>query len=75
MLDAFGGQRIVVVSHVTPLKVLAGLALDAPLASLYRMELAPCSLTTMAWWADGNASLRGWAESGHLRGIVVPEGT
>ena len=75
LLEAFAGQRVVVVSHVTPLKVLAGLALDAPLASLYRMELAPCSLTTMAWWADGNASLRGWAESGHLRGIVVPDGT
>ena len=75
LLDTYAGRRVVVVSHVTPLKVLAGLALDAPLASLYRMELAPCSLTTMAWWADGNASLRGWAESGHLRGIVVPDGT
>ncbi len=75
VLEAHPGERVLVVSHVTPIKVLAGLALDAPLASLYKMELAPCSLTTLAWWADGNASMRGWAEAGHLRGIIVPEGT
>jgi hypothetical protein len=33
------------------------------------MELAPCSLTTIAWFADGNSSLFGFAESAHLRGV------
>ena len=37
--------------------------------ALYRMELAPCSLTTIAWFADGNSSLFGFAESAHLRGV------
>jgi hypothetical protein len=31
-----------------------------------RMELGPASLTTLTWYADGNASLRGFGESTHL---------
>ncbi len=68
------GRTVVAVAHVTPIKLLVGLALDAPLHALYRMELLPCSLTTLAWWADGNASMYGFAESAHLRG-VGPEAT
>jgi probable phosphoglycerate mutase len=64
-----------VVAHVSPIKILVGIAVDAPLTSLYRMELPPCSLTTLAWFPDGNASMFSFAESGHLRGIPVPDGT
>ncbi|MEZ5115417.1 MAG: bifunctional RNase H/acid phosphatase [Candidatus Nanopelagicales bacterium] len=67
-------RRVVVVSHVSPIKLAVGLAIDAPLHSLYRMELAPCSLTSVAWYADGNASLLGFAESAHLRDVPVPDG-
>ena len=59
----------VVVAHVTPIKMMVEIALDAPLAALYRMELLPGSLTTIAWWRDGNCSMRGFAESAHLRGL------
>lgn len=69
VLTAHAGQRIAVIAHVTPIKLLVGICVDAPLASLYRMELAPCSLTTIAWFADGNSSLFGFAESAHLRGV------
>lgn len=75
VLAAHPGKRVVVVSHVTPIKLAVGLAVDAPLHSLYRMELAPCSLTTVAWYADGIASLLGFAESAHLRGVETPWGT
>jgi len=60
---------------VSPIKILVGLAIDAPLHSVYRMELPPCSLTTLAWFLDGNASMFSFAEAGHLHGIVVPAGT
>ncbi len=69
ILTRHAGQRIAVVSHVTPIKVITGICVDAPLSSLYRMELAPCSLTTIAWFPDGNSSLFGFAESAHLRAV------
>ena len=69
------GKRVIVVAHVTPIKVMVGLAVDAPLHSLYRMELSPCSITTLAWFPDGNASMFGFAESSHLREVRAPEGT
>ena len=57
------------ISHVSPIKLLTGICVDAPLTSLYRMELTPCSLTTIAWFPDGNSSLFGFAESAHLRDV------
>lgn len=69
LLTRHAGQRVAVISHVTPIKLMTGICVDAPLSSLYRMELAPCSLTTIAWFPDGNSSLFGFAESAHLRGV------
>lgn len=69
LLTRHAGQRVAVISHVSPIKLMTGICVDAPLSSLYRMELAPCSLTTIAWFADGNSSLFGFAESAHLRGV------
>jgi ribonuclease H / adenosylcobalamin/alpha-ribazole phosphatase len=69
MLAEHAGQRIAVISHVTPIKLMVGLCIDAPLHSLYRMELRPCSISTIAWFADGNSSMFGFAESAHLRRV------
>ena len=44
--------------------------LEAPASSAYRFELAPCSLTTLAWWADGISTIFGMGESGHLHGVM-----
>lgn len=52
------GQTVVIVSHVTPIKVLVAEALGAPLRTIYNMELAPASITTVQWWPDGGSSLR-----------------
>ena len=49
---------MLLVSHVTPIKALVRLALDAPPQALFRMELSPASATTVHWWDDGVASLR-----------------
>ena len=66
VLETWPGRTVLVVSHVTPIKTFVRLALDAPGSALYRMELAPASLTTVAWFSDGNASLRSFNEVGHL---------
>lgn len=66
------GKRIAIVSHVTPIKSMVTLATGAPLTSLFRMELAPCSLTTLGWFEDGNASMFGFSESAHLREVYLP---
>jgi broad specificity phosphatase PhoE/ribonuclease HI len=52
------GQTVVAVSHVTPIKLLVRSALDAPLSSIYRMELSPGSVTEIEWYAEGHGSLR-----------------
>jgi ribonuclease H / adenosylcobalamin/alpha-ribazole phosphatase len=54
----FAGHTVVIVTHVTPVKVLVRLALDAPPQALFRMELFPASLTEVQYYADGITSLR-----------------
>jgi probable phosphoglycerate mutase len=58
LLSTYPGQTVLAVTHVTPIKLLVKLALGAPLESVYRMELAPASVTVISWFADGNASMR-----------------
>ncbi len=64
-------RTVVVVTHVTPVKQLVRLALGAPAPALFRMELAPASLTAVQWWADGGSSLRLFNGTEHL-GAVPP---
>jgi ribonuclease H / adenosylcobalamin/alpha-ribazole phosphatase len=58
VLSAYPGRTVVVVTHVTPIKLMVRSVLQAPMASMYRMELSPASLTEIHWYADGLASLR-----------------
>ncbi|HLL08691.1 MAG TPA: bifunctional RNase H/acid phosphatase [Nocardioidaceae bacterium] len=61
LLRDHAGKTVVVVTHVTPIKLLVRGVLDAPLQSIYRMELPPASLTELRWYADGTPSLRQFA--------------
>ena len=47
------GQTVVVVSHVTPIKTLVTHVLEAPLTSVYRMELTPASVTVLSFFRGG----------------------
>lgn len=58
LIAAYPGKTVLAVTHVTPIKVLVKLALEAPLDSLFRMELAPASVTVISWFPDGQASMR-----------------
>lgn len=57
-LKTYAGRTVVVVSHVTPIKTLVAQAMGAPLESVFRMELSPASVTVVAHYPDGKASLR-----------------
>jgi probable phosphoglycerate mutase len=58
MLAEFEGSNLVVVTHVTPLKTMLRLALDAPSHAYFRIEIKPASLSTISWFGDGNVSVR-----------------
>lgn len=60
LVEQHAGRTVLVVSHVTPIKMLVRDALRAPVDVIYAMELSPASITTIAWWPDGRASLRGF---------------
>ncbi|KPC87517.1 bifunctional RNase H/acid phosphatase [Streptomyces albus] len=67
LLARYTGRTVLVVTHVTPVKTLVRLALGAPPESLFRMELSAASLSAVAYYADGNASLRLLNDTAHLR--------
>ncbi|WP_407553424.1 bifunctional RNase H/acid phosphatase [Streptomyces sp. Pv4-95] len=67
LIARYAGRTVLVVTHVTPIKTLVRLALGAPPESLFRMELSAASLSAVAYYADGNASLRLLNDTSHLR--------
>ncbi|MET7893242.1 bifunctional RNase H/acid phosphatase [Streptomyces mirabilis] len=67
LIASYAGRTVLLVSHVTPIKSLVRLAIGAPPESLYRMELSAASLSAVAYYADGNASLRLFNDTSHLR--------
>ncbi|WP_370619023.1 bifunctional RNase H/acid phosphatase [Mumia sp. Pv 4-285] len=60
LVAAYGGKRVVLVSHVTPIKMFVRLALDAPMPVIHRLELQPASVSTVRIWPDGIATLRAY---------------
>ncbi|MFF3089671.1 bifunctional RNase H/acid phosphatase [Streptomyces nojiriensis] len=67
LLSAHAGRTVLLVTHVTPVKILVRLALGAPPEALFRMELSAASLSAVAYYADGNASVRLLNDTSHLR--------
>jgi probable phosphoglycerate mutase len=66
LLVRFRQQTILVVSHVTPIKMLVRSALEAPPSSLYRMYLEVSSISEIDWYADGPAVLKLFNDTHHL---------
>ncbi|MER5514514.1 bifunctional RNase H/acid phosphatase [Streptomyces sp. NPDC002763] len=67
LVAAYAGRTVLLVTHVTPIKTFVRLALGAPAESLFRMELSAASLSAVAYYADGNASVRLFNDTSHLR--------
>ena len=67
VLAGQAGKRILIVSHVTPIKTLVAAALLAPPPALFRMHLDVAALSEIDWYADGPAVLRSFNDTAHLR--------
>jgi broad specificity phosphatase PhoE len=67
VLAAHPGQRVLVVSHVGPIKSLICSALGAPPAAVFRMHLDTAALCAVDWYSDGPAVLRSYNDTSHLR--------
>lgn len=67
LLARYDGQTVLVVTHVTPVKTFVRLALGAPPESLFRMELSAAAVSAVAYYSDGNASVRLLNDTSHLR--------
>ncbi len=60
------GRTVVVVSHVTPIKSLLRIGLDAGPSLFYRLHLDLASLSVIEFYPDGNASVRLVNDTSHL---------
>jgi ribonuclease H / adenosylcobalamin/alpha-ribazole phosphatase len=66
IIAAHPGGTVVVVSHVTPIKVLLCAALDAPTSSVFRLHLNTASVSTVDWYPDRVPLVRLVNDTSHL---------
>jgi ribonuclease H / adenosylcobalamin/alpha-ribazole phosphatase len=76
VLSRHAGGTVVVATHVTPIKVVVGEAIAAPLESLFQMELRPASVTVVTFFTppgevSGNAPGEGPDRHASLRQFNV----
>jgi probable phosphoglycerate mutase len=64
------GERVAIVSHVSPIKLVLRDALAAGPAFLHRCYLDPAGMSTMDCWPDGGIAVRAVNEAAHLAGIA-----
>jgi probable phosphoglycerate mutase len=66
LLRDHGGQTVLVVSHVTPIKILLCRALGAPLSTLYRLYLGSACINEIQWYDRGFAAVHCVNDTSHL---------
>ncbi|ORB71868.1 bifunctional RNase H/acid phosphatase [Mycobacterium scrofulaceum] len=66
IVAAHQGTTVLVVSHVTPIKMLLRLALEAGPGILYRLHLDLASLSIAEFYSDGASSVRLVNQTGYL---------
>lgn len=66
LLTEYAGKTVLVVTHVTPIKMLLQLALDVGPSLLYRLHLDLASLSIAEFYPDGGASVRLVNDTSHL---------
>jgi broad specificity phosphatase PhoE/ribonuclease HI len=67
VLRAYPSSVVVLVSHVSPIKLILRDALAADDAFLHRLFLDAAGVSTMDVWPDGNVAVRSVNETAHLR--------
>jgi probable phosphoglycerate mutase len=66
LLRHYAGQTVLVVSHVTPIKILLCRALGAPLSTLYRLYLGSACISEIQWHGRGFAAVHRVNDTSHL---------
>jgi probable phosphoglycerate mutase len=66
LLRDHGGQTVLVVSHVTPIKIMLCRALGAPLSTLYRLYLGSACINEIQWHGRGFAAVHRVNDTSHL---------
>ena len=67
LCEEYSGQTVLLVSHVTPIKMVLREALDASAALLYKLHLDLASLSVAEFYPDGGTSVRLVNDTSHLR--------
>jgi ribonuclease H / adenosylcobalamin/alpha-ribazole phosphatase len=67
VLGSYPSGVVVLVSHVSPIKLILRDALDANDGFLHRLFLDAAGVSTMDIWPDGNVAVRSVNETAHLR--------
>ncbi|PZG20540.1 bifunctional RNase H/acid phosphatase [Micromonospora craterilacus] len=66
LLGAYPGQTVVVVSHVSPIKLILRDALAASDAFLHRLYLDAAGISVLDRWPDGGVAVRSINDTAHL---------
>ncbi|MER7892519.1 bifunctional RNase H/acid phosphatase [Micromonospora sp. NPDC094482] len=66
---AYPRETVVVVSHVSPIKLMLRDALAAGDSFLHRLYLDAAGISVLDMWPDGGVAVRSVNETGHLDGI------
>jgi broad specificity phosphatase PhoE/ribonuclease HI len=66
IIERYQGATVLTVSHVTPIKTMLRLALDAGPGILYRLHLDLASLSIAEFYSDGASSVRLVNQTGYL---------
>ncbi|HET9893554.1 MAG TPA: histidine phosphatase family protein [Streptosporangiaceae bacterium] len=66
LLRQYDGRTVLLVSHITPIKILLCRALGAPLLSLYRIYLGSACINEIQWHGGGFAAVRRINDTSHL---------
>jgi broad specificity phosphatase PhoE len=70
IIAEYGDATVLVVSHVTPIKTILRLALDAGEGILYRLHLDLASLSIAEFYPDGGSSVRLVNQTAYLQSVV-----
>ncbi len=67
ILERHAGKTVLIVSHVTPIKLMLAAGLGVGDEVVYKVFLEAASLSTVAWGSDGSSSVRLVNDTAHLR--------
>ena len=71
VVSSYPGRTVVVVSHVTPIKLMLRDALGAPMDAVFRLHLDPASVSVIDWYADRASVVRRMNDTSHLGDLAT----